>query len=247
MLDIAQKLERIDCLGEFKVRLEESLAAVGFEFFIYVSVDENRQNPIFATNISDLYADETQVFDPFLDHCCKTYQHTFTGPEFISEYPYMSPEDFEFIRAISERTGFSAGIGVPVRLIGSGRFGGFNLGTDLKRSDFEKFIEPLLSELKLFCLLAHRKLEELSFELDNIQDHSSVLTVSDPENTIADLTPREKDVLLFLAKGFSRKEIAALCRISHHTVADYLKSIYKKIAVNNKAEATLVAVRIGLL
>ena len=51
------------------------------------------------------------------------------------------------------------------------------------------------------------------------------------------LTQREKEVLLFLSKGFSYKEIAIRLTVSHETVKKHLKNIYRKLKVQNKIEA----------
>ena len=53
------------------------------------------------------------------------------------------------------------------------------------------------------------------------------------------LSPRESSVLKLLVRGCSQKQIAATLGISHHTVADYLKSIYAKLGVNSRTQAQL--------
>ncbi|HEX6961363.1 MAG TPA: helix-turn-helix transcriptional regulator [Lacipirellula sp.] len=50
------------------------------------------------------------------------------------------------------------------------------------------------------------------------------------------LSPREKEVLVLLLEGYARKEVAARLHLSAHTVADYLKVIYKKLGVSSRAE-----------
>lgn len=61
------------------------------------------------------------------------------------------------------------------------------------------------------------------------------------------LTHREVEVLGLLAKGLSYREVADVHGISHHTVADHVKSIYRKLQVNSKSEAVFEAVQNGLL
>lgn len=61
------------------------------------------------------------------------------------------------------------------------------------------------------------------------------------------LTPRELEILDALAKGLSYKECAKLHDISHHTVAEHVKLIYKKLQVNSRAEAVFEAVNSGIL
>ena len=61
------------------------------------------------------------------------------------------------------------------------------------------------------------------------------------------LTPRETDVLRLLAKGFTQQEIAVHLVLSRHTVVDHVKSLYRKLDISSRAEATLVAARRGLV
>lgn len=61
------------------------------------------------------------------------------------------------------------------------------------------------------------------------------------------LTERETEVLTLIAKGMRRTELARLLGISPNTVAEYIKNIYRKLNVGTRAEATLEAVRLGLV
>jgi len=61
------------------------------------------------------------------------------------------------------------------------------------------------------------------------------------------LTPRESEVLTYLSKGFTIKEIAGLMGIKWFTVHDHIKSIYKKLNVSSRAEAAVLASKQGLV
>jgi two-component system, NarL family, nitrate/nitrite response regulator NarL len=61
------------------------------------------------------------------------------------------------------------------------------------------------------------------------------------------LSPRENEVLTYLSKGFTIKEIANLMGIKWYTVNDHIKSIYKKLNVSSRAEAAVVASKQGLV
>jgi two-component system, NarL family, nitrate/nitrite response regulator NarL len=61
------------------------------------------------------------------------------------------------------------------------------------------------------------------------------------------LTPREVEVLTYLSKGFTIKEIAGLMSIKWFTVNDHIKSIYKKLNVSSRAEAAVLASKQGLV
>ncbi len=63
---------------------------------------------------------------------------------------------------------------------------------------------------------------------------------------IVNLTDRESEVLLRVAKGYTLPEIGVQLGLSRHTIADYVKQIYRKLNVSSRAEAALEAQRLGL-
>ncbi len=54
--------------------------------------------------------------------------------------------------------------------------------------------------------------------------------------TVIQLSPRERQVLVFLMSGDAQKEIAIKLGLSSHTVNDYMKSIYRQLNVSSRAE-----------
>ena len=62
-----------------------------------------------------------------------------------------------------------------------------------------------------------------------------------------DLTQREREVLVLIAGGRSVQEVATQLAISVHTVRGYVKDIYRKLGISTRAEASLRAVRMGLM
>ena len=61
------------------------------------------------------------------------------------------------------------------------------------------------------------------------------------------LTPRELETLTLTAKGLRLPDLAMHLGVTRSTAATYLKRIYRKLAVNSRAEATLEAARLGLV
>lgn len=51
------------------------------------------------------------------------------------------------------------------------------------------------------------------------------------------LTPREQEVLKYLAQGMLYKEIGDIMGITHGTVKQHIHKIYEKLHVSNKTEA----------
>ncbi|MFZ1743995.1 MAG: response regulator transcription factor [Pontixanthobacter sp.] len=68
----------------------------------------------------------------------------------------------------------------------------------------------------------------------------------EPLETVA-LSDREMDVLNVLARGFSKRESAEMLGLSVNTVNTHVKSIYRKLAVNSRAEAVYEATHQGLI
>ncbi len=68
-----------------------------------------------------------------------------------------------------------------------------------------------------------------------------------PQQGNIDLTSRESEVLTLLAKGYNRKEIAEMLKLTINTISWYIKQIYQKLDVHSRAEATLEALRMGLV
>lgn len=50
------------------------------------------------------------------------------------------------------------------------------------------------------------------------------------------LTPRQRQVLMLLLSGDSRKQIAGKLRISEHTVTDYMKALHRQFNVSSRGE-----------
>lgn len=58
------------------------------------------------------------------------------------------------------------------------------------------------------------------------------------------LTPREAEVLAWLAEGKSNEEISILLKLQLYTVKGYVKTIFQKIGVPNRLAAALWALRV---
>lgn len=71
--------------------------------------------------------------------------------------------------------------------------------------------------------------------------------VSAPRRFTGLLTERERSVLRLVAAGESNKQIARTLSISERTVKFHVTSIFRKLAVENRAQAVAVAARRGLL
>ncbi len=66
-------------------------------------------------------------------------------------------------------------------------------------------------------------------------------------NDASRLSPREREVLVLLAKGVSYPGIAEMLGIGLGTVQGHVKRIYEKLEISSKAEAATLAAKWGLV
>jgi len=70
---------------------------------------------------------------------------------------------------------------------------------------------------------------------------------SETEGFIAPLTPREMQILNYIAQGYLNKQIAAELDISEQTIKNHVTSILRKLNANARTEAVVVAIKQGLI
>lgn len=66
-----------------------------------------------------------------------------------------------------------------------------------------------------------------------------------PEETFRALSSREMEILKLITRGLSNKEIARALGISRQTVKNHMTSILRKLAVNDRTQAAVYALRRG--
>ena len=75
-------------------------------------------------------------------------------------------------------------------------------------------------------------------------DRASDVSVS--EDPLANLSPRQREVLLRVVQGLPNKVVARELDISEGTVKAHLSAAYRELGVRNRTEAVFVAARYGL-
>jgi tRNA-binding protein len=67
------------------------------------------------------------------------------------------------------------------------------------------------------------------------------------ETRLATLTPREQEVLRYVASGLSKKEVAAKLSLSVKTIEHHTSSLMEKLGIHDRVELSRYAVREGLI
>lgn len=116
----------------------------------------------------------------------------------------------------------------------SGAGGFFSKGTSLM--DLAAGIRAVAGGTRLTTLTPEEQSEALRKHANPVLDEGA-----------ASLTEREKEILTLLAKGVSSTEdLAERLFISQKTVKNHLASIFAKLAVSDRTQAAIEAIRLGL-
>ena len=70
---------------------------------------------------------------------------------------------------------------------------------------------------------------------------------SEAKAFMSPLTPRETEILNYIAQGYLNKQIAAELGISEQTIKNHVTSILRKLNANARTEAVVVAIKQGLI
>lgn len=119
--------------------------------------------------------------------------------------------------------------GASFALFGARNRSGYgSLGFDRTLAELEEGVLQLMHGL---LQVGHMRISKI------LDDREQGITLSD----------REREVLLWMAKGKSGTDIATILHISPETVRTYTKRIYDKLDVGDRVAATVKALKLGLI
>lgn len=236
--DFTERLQGARTLDTTWQVATEAFAAQGIDYLIYMFLRPAApdDNALVRSSLPQWYADyyyqeRRGHDDPFLQ-LCHTFTPMLTGAEFLGDYADRLPIKHQnFIREVGE-TGAIAGISSPVRLMNPGHFGGWNLLSRMRRPQFEKHISVCCERLQLMGFIAHEALQKAAHtQTDN--------------GTRRQLSERERECLLWLARGLRSSEIADRMNIAPVTVDLHFKRARAKLAASTREEALAKAILSG--
>lgn len=104
-------------------------------------------------------------------------------------------------------------------------------------------------------ILANRELKYISYVINHIykgkkyydSDLIEEYFSKDNQKCVEELTKREKEILLYITRGNSNKEISKLLFITQHTVKKHTSNILRKLNLKDRMELTLYARSNGIV
>lgn len=233
-----ERLEAAADLQETWRIISKEFASYGVDYLIYMYMRPSApdDNALVFSNLpgwwADYYLDANLArHDPFFK-TCYTFAPTGTGPVYIDDNSHLINNDEKrFINEGSE-TGLISGIASPVRLQNPGHFGGWNFGTGMTRAEFERYLPSHCDRLQLMGFIAHEALQRQAALQKELGDSER-------------LSGRERECLLWLARGLRSHEIADRLNLATVTIDFYFKRIRKKLGAASREEALAKAIVLG--
>lgn len=87
---------------------------------------------------------------------------------------------------------------------------------------------------------------EFMGHLPHVGQAVTVTAPAEGEETAADFSPREVELMRMMASGASNKEIARKMALQEVTVKFYLTRLFRRLGVKNRSQAAVTAARLGL-
>ena len=80
-----------------------------------------------------------------------------------------------------------------------------------------------------------------------VQQFQKLANGNDDVELLTPLTPREKEVLTYIARGYPNKQIADELDISEQTIKNHVTSSLRKLNANSRTHAVVQAIKQGLI
>ncbi len=242
LLDSIDGLRRATSLPAIEGELTALLGRHGFDRYIHYTVRaplvEIGRNP-FVSNFPKewqvRYAERSYSrVDPVM-HASYERMMPFTWNEAIAGRPLSRPARAMMGEAAEH--GLRGGLSVPI-FGPSGRLSVLSVVSSEREVTVEEYMTQHRLLLYMVALHAYDAIEQAAAATE--------AAPVGPEDSVV-LYPRERECLLWAAKGKKSWEIGQILGISNGTVDQYLKSAARKLQVFGRQHAVARAVKLGLI
>ena len=114
----------------------------------------------------------------------------------------------------------------------------------VKGIDFDKLLTAIVTVQSGGTYLDRQIAHKI---VDCLQANSAVKSDRSTQNTLEQLSTREYEVLELIVEGYSNPQIGAELNLSTNTVKTYVRSIMNKLAVSDRVQAAVTALRSGIV
>lgn len=231
------KAENQDDLLEKTQRVVEKLEYEAFSY-IFRSIDkvgkERKQTDCLFGTVPDGWLNywvenKVDTFDPSIRHCL-----TRDTPVIWTQDLYSAPRAID-VYYDSMAYGVGGGASFPMRgTLQAGR-GIFSLSRDEAPVKTLPFVRDTLAQGMLLAAFVNDVAQRIGFA--NLAKKAPAVK----------LTPRERECLLYSARGRTMADIAKILVRDHNTVIFHLANAYRKLGAANCTEAVAIAISRGLI
>jgi DNA-binding CsgD family transcriptional regulator len=236
VLNFLDKARHCNSVEELSAVIQDVLDGIGFPLWAYQTQSEillEEPQPILVHNFpkqweSYYMENDCSNIDPVITYGKKL--HTPFQWSQITEGIELNKQEVEY-QSIAAEHGMHDGLAIP--LIGAnGRISMLSLATETKDEKLSKLLVCYQDQIIALAFAFH------SIAKDFIKDNN--LVIDKPE-----LTNREKECLLWIAKGKSSWDIGQILGISTRTVVFHVENAKKKFGVSSRYHLIVKAIYDG--
>jgi DNA-binding CsgD family transcriptional regulator len=231
-----EDLEGADSIGAVFDLVDAELRSRGFDRFAYLIINppDGPHEPLYIGSYPEEWAEHYRLrdyvnIDPVMSAATATI-----APFAWKELYAFHPSESRPRRMLDEAGEFGLRNGMTIPVHGPARaFATFNVATSVGPLETEELWRVHKFDLHLVALNSHEKIIKTAF--------------AETGRGPAQLSPRERECLLWTARGKTAWEISVVLGLSRDTVLHYLRSANQKLGVYSKTHAVVKAIITGLI
>lgn len=234
--DFIRAIDQSTTLVHIFDALVRRLSQMGFEYFAYWLLwpPEGPRKPLYITNYpeewAEYYLTENYGSHDFVGRYAAQSTTPFIWKEVSSQLKLSDMQRKIFDEGAA--AGLRAGGTIPIHGPGQAK-ATFSVASKMMDKEFNDLFQRSRHEIHLMGTYVHEKI--IGLELDK------------PLDSAINLSPREIEILTWVAKGKSRWEVGKILTISEDTVKAHLDNIRSKLSASNTTHAIAIALLHGLI
>lgn len=245
MLRRANPLEELDyyisqingakTLEEVLSILQKQINVLGFDRMTYWLRWHKQESPkpvllsTYPSNFLDHYAESNFQNHDMVGEFSNKKSTPFTWSDIAKEAEITKVQKILF--SDSSSVGLRSGGSIPIHGPHNVK-ATFSVANDTNNKEFDQLFNLKRFQLQILATYAHEKI--ISLGIDNVVK-------------IERITPREKDILSWVARGKTYWEISKILSIQEDTVRKHMKNVLRSMNASNSSHAIARAIMLGII